>query len=149
MMEAAPMAPQLLVRVAQRREEALGIASFELRALDGGQLPPFTAGAHIDVQAPNGIVRQYSICSSPLERERYLLGILDDPASRGGSPTTCCASAPRATISRWFPPGAACSWAAASASRRCWRWRRNWRRKGATSSCTTAPARASARPSST
>lgn len=86
-MDSAMAAPSLLVRVAQRREEALGIASFELRALDGGELPPFTAGAHIDVLAPNGIVRQYSICSSPLERRRYLLGILDEPASRGASRT--------------------------------------------------------------
>lgn len=84
-MGAAMETTSLLVRVAQRREEARGIASFELRALDGGELPPFTAGAHIDVLAPNGVVRQYSICSSPLERERYLLGILDEPASRGGS----------------------------------------------------------------
>jgi len=84
-MGAAMETTSLLVRVAQRREEARGIASFELRALDGGELPPFSAGAHIDVLAPNGLVRQYSICSSPLERERYLLGILDEPASRGGS----------------------------------------------------------------
>jgi vanillate O-demethylase ferredoxin subunit len=85
MMGAASMTLPLMARVARRREEAPGIVSFELRALDGGDLPPFTAGAHIDVQAPNGAIRQYSICNSPLERDRYLLGILDDPASRGGS----------------------------------------------------------------
>ena len=49
------------VRVARVRDEAEGIRSFELVAPDGAELPPFTAGAHVDVHLPNGLVRQYSI----------------------------------------------------------------------------------------
>ncbi|MCP6134101.1 ferredoxin reductase, partial [Klebsiella pneumoniae] len=47
--------------------------------------PAFSAGAHIDVHLPDGLVRQYSLCNHPEERHRYLIGVLDDPASRGGS----------------------------------------------------------------
>lgn len=73
------------VLVAARREEALDICSYELRRVDGQPLPAFTAGAHIDVHLPDGLVRQYSLCNHPEERHRYLIGVLKDPASRGGS----------------------------------------------------------------
>jgi vanillate O-demethylase ferredoxin subunit len=70
----APPAVALLpVRVARRRMEADGICSFELVADDGGALPAFSAGAHIDVHLPGGPVRQYSLCNSPAERHRYLI----------------------------------------------------------------------------
>lgn len=75
----------LELTVARRRWRAQDIASFELRAPDCGQLPAFDAGAHIDVTAPNGMVRQYSLCNAPSERDRYLIAVLRDPASRGGS----------------------------------------------------------------
>ncbi|WP_295472407.1 PDR/VanB family oxidoreductase [uncultured Pseudomonas sp.] len=75
------------VVVISRKDEAQGICSFELALPDRGPLPAFTAGAHIDVQVPgdDGLVRQYSLCNHPGERHRYLIGVLDDPASRGGS----------------------------------------------------------------
>jgi vanillate O-demethylase ferredoxin subunit len=73
------------VVVAQRAQEAEGILSFLLRAADGGPLPPFEAGAHVDVALPNGAVRQYSLCGDPAERDAYRLGILLEPAGRGGS----------------------------------------------------------------
>lgn len=71
--------------VVSRNDEAQGICSFELAAADGSLLPPFSAGAHIDVHLPDGLVRQYSLCNHPEERHRYLIGVLNDPASRGGS----------------------------------------------------------------
>ncbi|MCI0914637.1 PDR/VanB family oxidoreductase [Pseudomonas putida] len=71
--------------VVSRNNEAQGICSFELAAADGSPLPPFSAGAHIDVHLPDGRVRQYSLCNHPAERHRYLIGVLNDPASRGGS----------------------------------------------------------------
>ncbi|MCP5688052.1 oxidoreductase, partial [Klebsiella pneumoniae] len=69
--------------VVSRNDEAQGICSFELAAADGSPLPPFSAGAHIDVHLPDGLVRQYSLCNHPAERHRYLIGVLNDPASRG------------------------------------------------------------------
>ncbi|MDH4566580.1 oxidoreductase [Pseudomonas sp. BN414] len=71
--------------VTRKQQEAEGVCSFELTRADGGPLPPFSAGAHIDVHLPNGQVRQYSLCNHPDERHRYLIAVLLDPASRGGS----------------------------------------------------------------
>ncbi|NVZ67402.1 ferredoxin reductase, partial [Pseudomonas gingeri] len=73
------------VIVVEKRQEAEGICCFELRREDGQSLPGFTAGAHIDVQVSTTITRQYSLCNSPLERDRYLIAVLHEPLSRGGS----------------------------------------------------------------
>ena len=73
------------VVVVSRNNEAQDICSFELARVDGQALPAFSAGAHIDVYLPDGVVRQYSLCNHPEERHRYLIGVLNDPASRGGS----------------------------------------------------------------
>jgi vanillate monooxygenase ferredoxin subunit len=73
---------RLKLRVARKAVEALDICSFELTALDGRALPAFSAGAHVDVHLPGG---PYSLCNSPAESHRYLIGVLKDPASRGGS----------------------------------------------------------------
>lgn len=78
-------AATLLVRVARKAVEALDIQSFELVDVNGAALPAFTAGAHLDVFLPNGLIRQYSLCNDPAETHRYLIGVLRDPASRGGS----------------------------------------------------------------
>ena len=73
------------VIVTRKRREAEGIYSFELAPAAESVLPAFSAGSHIDVHLPNGLVRQYSLCNHPEERHRYLLGVLLDPVSRGGS----------------------------------------------------------------
>jgi tetrachlorobenzoquinone reductase len=61
------------------------VLAYELRSPDDFQLPPFTAGAHIDLHLPNGLNRSYSLCNSPRERDRYVIGVQRDPHSRGGS----------------------------------------------------------------
>ena len=73
------------VVVTSRNNEALDICSYELTCAQGGLLPGFSAGAHIDVHLPGGLIRQYSLCNHPQERHRYLIGVLKDVASRGGS----------------------------------------------------------------
>ena len=75
----------LTVRVARKAIEAVDICTFELVSTDGAPLPAFSAGSHIDVHLPNGITRQYSLCNDPAESHRYLIGVLKDPATRGGS----------------------------------------------------------------
>ncbi len=75
----------LQVRVARKAVEAEGICSFELVAVDGRPLPAFSAGSHVDVQVPGGPLRQYSLCNDPAESHRYLIAVLKDAASRGGS----------------------------------------------------------------
>jgi vanillate O-demethylase ferredoxin subunit len=80
------------VRVASRRDEAGDICSFELVPVDGTPLPPFTAGAHVEVEVPQpggGVVtRPYSLCNPPVAAGgcvRYQIAVLREPASRGGS----------------------------------------------------------------
>jgi vanillate O-demethylase ferredoxin subunit len=75
----------LNVRILSREDAATDIVSLELVAADGAALPPFEPGSHVDVHVAPGIVRQYSLCGDPTETHRYRLGILRDPASRGGS----------------------------------------------------------------
>lgn len=75
----------LSVRVARKAAEADDICSLELVAVDGRPLPAFSAGSHVDVHLPGGTVRQYSLCNDPSESHRYLVAVLRDPASRGGS----------------------------------------------------------------
>ncbi len=73
------------VVVSRKTVEALDICSFELVDATGANLPPFSAGAHIDVHLPNGLVRQYSLCNDPAQTHRYLVAVLRDPTSNGGS----------------------------------------------------------------
>jgi vanillate O-demethylase ferredoxin subunit len=73
------------VRVTGKVSEADGICSYELVRTDGQPLPPFTAGAHIDVHLGEHLVRQYSLCNAPGETQRYQIGVLRDADSRGGS----------------------------------------------------------------
>jgi vanillate O-demethylase ferredoxin subunit len=73
------------VVVARKTIEANNMLSFELVASDGGELPAFSAGSHIDVTLPGGLVRQYSLCNSEADRHRYQIGVWKDPNSRGGS----------------------------------------------------------------
>jgi vanillate O-demethylase ferredoxin subunit len=73
------------VGVARKSVEASGIVSFELVSLDGGELPPFVPGAHIDIHIPGGYVRQYSLCNAANDSGRYVVAILRDAHSRGGS----------------------------------------------------------------
>lgn len=76
---------RLSVRVASRVQEANDIVRFELVAADGGPLPAFTAGAHIELFLRRGLVRRYSLCNNPNETGRYMIAVLRAPQSRGGS----------------------------------------------------------------
>jgi vanillate O-demethylase ferredoxin subunit len=73
------------VRVLRKAVEAEDICSFELAAEDGQPLPAFSAGSHVDVEVGDGLTRQYSLCNDSAEAHRYLIGVLREPASRGGS----------------------------------------------------------------
>lgn len=75
----------LQVRVAARQLVAEDIAAYEFAPLGSTELPGFEAGAHIDVHVPGGPVRQYSLYQLPDASQRYRIGVLRDPQSRGGS----------------------------------------------------------------
>lgn len=75
----------LQVQLRAIRYEAPTINTYEFHAADGSPLPGFTAGAHIDLHLPNGLIRSYSLCNSPQDTHRYVIGVNRDPSSRGGS----------------------------------------------------------------
>jgi tetrachlorobenzoquinone reductase len=58
---------------------------YTFRRPDGGRLPPYAPGAHIDIHLPNGLVRQFSLLNPDADPESYVVGIKRDAASRGGS----------------------------------------------------------------
>jgi phthalate 4,5-dioxygenase reductase component len=77
-----------LVRAVRVRAAALvarDVREFELVAADGGELPAFTPGAHILIQAPSGATRRYSLSNAPDERDRYVIAIKREAGGRGGS----------------------------------------------------------------
>ena len=73
------------VRVKRISFEADDINSYELVNPDGGDLAPFTAGSHIDLHLPNGMIRSYSLVNDQGEHNRYVIAVNNDAASRGGS----------------------------------------------------------------
>jgi vanillate O-demethylase ferredoxin subunit len=72
------------VHVAEKTGAAVDICSLTLVA-ENGRLPESAPGAHIDVHLPGGLIRQYSLCQEPDCSGHYLIGVLRDPQSRGGS----------------------------------------------------------------
>src|SRR5579863_7277223 len=82
---ADPEMRELTLKVRRKSEIADGVILFELRASDGGELPPFTPGSHITVTAPSGQKRRYSLCNDPAERDRYLIAVKQETSGRGGS----------------------------------------------------------------
>ena len=73
------------MRVKSVTYEAERIHTYELRPLAGGELPPFTAGAHIDLHLADGCTRSYSLVNPQNERHRYVIAVALDAASAGGS----------------------------------------------------------------
>ena len=78
-------ADRMTLKVSGVRCEARDVMLLELRDPGGGALPPFTAGAHLEVHLANGLIRHYSLCNDPVERDRYCLGVGLARDSRGGS----------------------------------------------------------------
>src|ERR1700739_4569286 len=78
--------PAMIPRRRTRAERiAEDIHRFELRDPAGGELPEFSAGAHVQVRVPNRLIRQYSLCHDPAERDRYVIAVKREVPGRGGS----------------------------------------------------------------
>jgi len=61
------------------------VTRLELVSMTGSPLPPFEAGAHIDVMAAPQFVRQYSLCGDPNDASSYVVGVLYEKDGSGGS----------------------------------------------------------------
>ena len=79
------MNTNLALRIARIADVATHIKLFELRHVDGAELPAFEAGAHVELQLPNHLSRSYSLLNDPRERQRYLIGVHRAADSGGGS----------------------------------------------------------------
>ena len=75
---------ELELKVTLVKDLTSNIKMFEFVAIDGGDLPPFAAGAHLDIKTNSGI-RSYSLANNPKERHRYVTAVLRDNAGKGGS----------------------------------------------------------------
>lgn len=71
--------------VTAREEPAKDVVAFSLASPDAIPLPRWEPGAHVDVFTGAGVVRQYSLCGDPADSHSWRIGVLLDPAGRGGS----------------------------------------------------------------
>jgi reductive dehalogenase len=77
-----PVFPVILKR---REDMAEDITRFEFVPANGGELPKFDAGAHVDVVIAPEYLRQYSLAGDPADNSKYVLGVQREPQGRGGS----------------------------------------------------------------
>lgn len=75
----------LRVRVRAVLDDTYEIRRFLLESREGAELPAVTPGSHIDVHLMPGLVRQYSVCNGPAEKDGYIIAVKREPQSRGGS----------------------------------------------------------------
>jgi ferredoxin-NADP reductase len=73
------------LRVSQMTWEAEGVLSVRLADPSGADLPTWEPGAHLALHLPNGIVREFSLCSDPDDLSGWTVAVLREPSSRGGS----------------------------------------------------------------
>jgi tetrachlorobenzoquinone reductase len=78
-------AGQHVLRVQRKAWEADGITSVTLVDPSGAALPTWKPGAHVALHLPNGLVREYSLCSDPYDSTQWTVAVLHTPDSRGGS----------------------------------------------------------------
>ncbi|MEO3773030.1 PDR/VanB family oxidoreductase [Micromonospora sp. B9E7] len=71
--------------VTRRDRVATEVVAISLGRPDGGDLPDWTPGAHIDLELGTGLTRQYSLCGDPADRSVLRIAVQREPDGRGGS----------------------------------------------------------------
>jgi ferredoxin-NADP reductase len=72
-------------RLSKIEDVARDTKIFTFQRVDGGKLPAYKAGAHIDLHLPNGMLRQFSLTVPASDPDGYTVGVKRDENSRGGS----------------------------------------------------------------
>lgn len=75
----------ITLKVQEIDELTPAIKKFVFQAVDGGSLPSFSAGAHIDFHLETGMIKSYSLANDPSETDRYVTAILREESGAGGS----------------------------------------------------------------
>ncbi len=78
-------APVVRVEISAATQMTPDVTKYEFRALDGSDLPEWSAGAHLDILVAPEFLRQYSMSGDPADRRRYEIGVLREDTGRGGS----------------------------------------------------------------
>jgi ferredoxin-NADP reductase len=83
--EITRMSTEWELEVTAREVVAEGVVRLTLSHPDRSPLPEWEPGAHLDLHLDAELVRQYSLCGDPCDREAYHVAVLREPAGRGGS----------------------------------------------------------------
>ena len=79
----SPSAQQLQVK--SLTWEADDVLTVEFVAVGDAELIPWQSGAHLDIELPSGLRRQYSLCGDPRDLGSYRVSVLRQGDGRGGS----------------------------------------------------------------
>lgn len=79
------MADTRTLRVERLTRLADDVVEVRLADPAGGELPSWEPGAHIVLDLPVGLTRQYSLCGPPADRTGWTIAVHRAPDSRGGS----------------------------------------------------------------
>ena len=75
--------PVLALEISRAERMTDSISLFEFRCPDGGDLPAWSAGAHLDIVVAPEFLRQYSMSGDPADRSIYQIGVLREDDGRG------------------------------------------------------------------
>ncbi|BBY83640.1 oxidoreductase [Mycolicibacterium pulveris] len=77
----------IALQVADRRVVARDqdVVAVTFVGADGGALPRWHPGAHVDLHLPSGLIRQYSLCGDPADSHTYRIAVRRIPDGGGGS----------------------------------------------------------------
>ncbi len=106
---APPVADRTIsLKVAERRVVARDqdVVAVTFVGADGGPLPRWHPGSHIDVHLPSGLIRQYSLCGDPATADAYRLAVRRIPDGGGGSIEVHDALQPGVTVTSHGPRNA-------------------------------------------
>lgn len=77
--------PVIQVKLVTVENMTADICKYEFQTLDGEDLPPWQAGAHLDIVVAPEYLRQYSMSGNPADRSTFQIGVLREDEGRGGS----------------------------------------------------------------
>ncbi len=77
--------PVVEVTVSKVDPRGGNVTLYEFRDPNRGDLPSWTAGAHLDIVVAPEFLRQYSMSGNPSDRSVYQIGVLREDDGRGGS----------------------------------------------------------------
>ncbi|MEL7213081.1 MAG: reductive dehalogenase [Pseudomonadota bacterium] len=77
--------PVIQVEITTAEQTADGVMKYEFAPISGGTLPPWKAGAHLDIVIAPEFLRQYSMSGNPSDRGQYQIAVLKEEEGRGGS----------------------------------------------------------------